>query len=223
MTVCDKLKRCPLFAGIEDVWTYLDCGQCIPGRYQKNTLVAREGDACNGIAVLTDGEITVRQLMENGEELVVGRLSAGDAFGMGVLFAEKPRIPYTLLALRPTEVIYVPREQVEALLDQSAEFRRRYLRRLSDGVLWMKDRLHLLFLRDARSRILFYLSLQANYYQSLSFPLRMSVTELAGAVGMARPTVSRELSRLQAERVVSLSSRNAVILQPELFSLMFER
>lgn len=69
---------------IEDVHNFLS--HCYKKRYSKGTTIIYEGDECDTLYYIIDGSVSVILEDEDGKEVVISYLNAGDFFGEIGLF-----------------------------------------------------------------------------------------------------------------------------------------
>lgn len=76
----------------------------------------------------------------------------------------------------------------------------------------MRDKLNLLTLPTARTKILYYLSNEARKKCSKYFTLDFNITELAQYLNLNRSSLSRELSKLKKEGLIDYHNKTFRIL-----------
>jgi CRP-like cAMP-binding protein len=96
-------------------------------RFGAGETIVREGDGGNSLFLLMDGRVAVIKHRDDGSEVLVCELAAGEVFGEMTLFLDAPRST-TVRALRECELLQVDRDCFSrliasnpSLLDQLAE------------------------------------------------------------------------------------------------------
>lgn len=215
-----NLLKTDLFNGLSacDLERLIDFDSCILGKYTKNTLIIQEFDNCKSIGFILEGSLSVQQLSPTGDSITLNVLKQGDSFGEGLLFASESHYVFNLMTTSSTVVLYIPFDQIKKLLKESFDFSANYIAFLSNRLLLFKNKIQLLSHKDVRARLIIYLANECKRINSLSFKLAHTKTEIADLIGVARPSVSRELYRMQQDQLIKLDRKEIIILKPELIS-----
>lgn len=86
---------------------------------------------------------------------------------------------------------------------------------LSQKALLLSQRVEVLSCRSIREKLLHYFSLCSHQQGSPSFRLPFSMSALADYICADRSAMTREMSRLKRERVLSVDGRKITLLQQE--------
>jgi len=89
-----------------------------------------EGDQGDGLYVVRDGLVEISVLVAPNVRRVFSRIAPGDIFGEMAVLDDKPRSARAM-ALKETAAYFIPREEVLALLRQSADLSHNLLREIS--------------------------------------------------------------------------------------------
>lgn len=95
-----------------------------------DTEIIRQGDEGTGLFVVLSGEVEVLREGEGGSETPLATLRAGDVFGEIALIRGEPTTA-TVVAVRPTTVLFLARENVSRIVAGVPEIRD-YLHALAD-------------------------------------------------------------------------------------------
>lgn len=212
------LLQCPLFKNIsEDTLSHiLDYESYIIGNYEKGILLVQEGDRCNGVGVVLSGALSVQQISPDGDLLTISMFDVGDAFAVALCNIEHPVYPFSLRTTKKSQVVYIPFPEIKRLLKTEPTFNDNYINYLTSRVIIFQNKLKLLHYKDVRSRIMLYLYFEYLYCNQKTFKLRHSKTTISDLIGVARPSLSRELRHLVDEEIITLSGNIITLLQPEL-------
>lgn len=217
----EKLVENQLFNNItvQELSTILEPDGYILGHYKKNSVIMQENEPCRSIGFVLSGSLSVLQLSPTGEMMKIEMFGEGDCFGPALLYSCEPFYPYTLFTSSPTDILYLSFSQIEALLKASFVFNINYIAFLSNRVLLFKNKIQILSQKDVRSRLLLYFSNEAKKAGGLTFALTSSKTEIADLLGVARPSVSRELKRMQEDGLLLVDKRQVTIKDLACFHL----
>ncbi len=195
----------------------LDFDHCIIGNYKKGSIIVQEGDPCSSIGFVLSGILAIQQLTPKGELLTVKMFDANDAFGTALYSSIEPKYPFTLMTMKDSIVLFVPFKQIKQLLKINPIFNHNFISFLSTRVLIFKEKLQMLQHKDVRSRLILYLSNEYKINGQLTFKLQHSKSTIADIIGVARPSISRELKNMTDEHLIHNSGQTITLLKPELF------
>lgn len=191
--------------------------KCTINHYKNGALIVQESDPCSAIGFILSGSLQIEQISQTGEVLTIKSLATTDAFGTALYSLPSPKYPYTIVALTDSSVIFIPFEQIQKLLRINPTFNDNFIFFLSARILNLKEKLHLLHHKDVRSRLLIYLTNEFKQNGLTTFKLSHSKSAIAEFIGVARPSVSRELKNMANEHLIILSGRTITLLKTELF------
>lgn len=172
----------------------------------------REGEDADCFYVVRSGSIKSYLVTEDGEEQVIGFYLPGDVFGLDISDSQQ-RMSSTI-ALETTSICRFP----YAYLGDKAQYQGASLLRISAEQMQRYHNLVLILARkDADGRIASFLDdLAGRYwsrgYSASAFMLTMSRQDIGCYLGLAVETVSRILTRFQANGVLKVNRREVDIL-----------
>ena len=104
----------PLFRGItpEKLSANLEEISFHTRSYKKGEILARQGDVCNRLVILTKGSVRGEMIDYSGRLIKVEDIAAPRAIAPLFLFGEENRYPVEVTANEPTEVIEIPKTSV---------------------------------------------------------------------------------------------------------------
>ncbi len=186
-------------------------------RYADGGLIAARGVPPEGLAVVLRGAIRSATLAADGHEVVFSLIQPGYVWGLVAAIDGLGSVHDTRAHGR-TEVLLVPRTAFIGVLDARpglyAHFARLLCYRLRKAYTAV-DEFALVPLRQRLARQLCTLALAApgGPPEGDGANLRLTQSEIAVMLSAARPSVNRELKRLQEEGFVELGYRGVTIRQ----------
>jgi CRP/FNR family transcriptional regulator, cyclic AMP receptor protein len=211
----DSLRRCALFAHVDEAGLRAVAEQMRPRRFRRNEVIFHQGDVGDSLQVVSDGGVKIVLPSQEGDEAIIATLKPGDFFGELAVLDGAPRST-TAIAIEPTATLTLPRERflqlvaddpmlVRALLTALAQ----ELRRLTGHV----EELHFLDLAGRLSTRLARLAREPDPAASgrveLNWPFTQS--DLAAMVGGTRQSVNRLLSDLVDEGLLTIERDTLII------------
>ena len=99
--------------------------------YAAGREIFKEGDDGDGVYVVRDGLVEISGLVDQNVRLVFSQISPGDVFGEMAVIESKPRSACAVAKL-DTQVYFIPREEMLALVERSPALALALLREISD-------------------------------------------------------------------------------------------
>ncbi len=210
------LRRCSLTDGMDDaaLGAFLASGDVRRQRFPKGAVILREGETLRSIYILLSGTVQILKNAFSGRRILLSEIDEpGDLFGEVYLVLREP-CGMSVEAARDTELLAVssaffsldggPPQGAGLLVQQNL------MRIFARKAYYMHRRLQVLSSGGLRQRLIRYL------FQRLgsdgTAPLPMGREQLADELAVARPSLSRELSRLQREGVLRLEGKEVRVL-----------
>jgi CRP/FNR family transcriptional regulator len=155
-------------------------------------------------------------LTEDGREQITGLHLAGEVLGLESIGAECCN--GDAIALEDGEVVELPFAEIDALACRDAGLRRELFRLLAAEIRRERSQMLLLGSMRAEERLAAFLlslsrRLAARGWSATKFILRMTREEIGSLLGLKLETVSRLLSRFQAEGLITVRNRDIAILR----------
>lgn len=209
---CEALSKTALFVGLERSTFQEYCYLTRLKTFAKGEIIAAEGDICLSIGVIEKGRIAIQKYTSGGDFATISLLKPGDYFGEDLIFGSSNVFPFTLEAMSLTEVLFVNKDTLNALLEKSSVVKSNFLRILSDRVLEQNKRIALLSQKSIRQKIAYYLldlknekNRTADQADSVRLPVSKEV--VAKLLAMPRPSFSRELILMQKDGLLKVEGR----------------
>ncbi len=215
------LSKVPLFASLDHEILATITTQMQHKSYQKGETIVREGEHPLGFTVIQSGSAKAYRMTSDGREQILYIFPTHDYFGARFLFTEDA-VPYSVEALEETQVCILSKGQLmELLADHPAvaleliEAMAHRMRRLELIVQSMGG-------RNAEMRIASMLLEFMDTYgrqtaNGVEVVLPLSREGLANYLGMARETLSRKLTQLEDDGIISfIDSRRMIVEHKEL-------
>jgi len=178
--------------------------------YARNVVVVSEGDPTDSLYVVLSGRVKVFVADENGREVVVNTIGAGDFFGELVLDGQARAA--SVMTLEPSRFFVMPQRDAEALLTGNPQFARHLVRKLIRRVRSLTEQVRSLALRDVYTRLVRFLEEQAVEEGGRRMVReRLTQAEIAARIGGSREMVSRILSDLSAGGYIAVESKQVVL------------
>lgn len=155
-------------------------------------------------------------LTEDGREQVTGFHMAGEVLGLESVGSEV--CEGDAVALEDSEVVEIPFAELDALASRDPSLQRELFRLLAGEIQRERALMLLLGSMRAEERLAAFLlnlskRLSARGWSATQFLLRMTREEIGSLLGLKLETVSRILSRFQAEGLITVRNREITIIE----------
>lgn len=176
-------------------------------------LVCRKGEPVQHWIGVVDGLVKMANVSVEGKPMTFTGIGAGGWFGEGSLLKEEPR-RYDIVALRDSQIAYLPKALFMALLDESVAFNRFLLIQLNERLgqfigLVEHDRLLGPDARLARGLASLF---NPHLYPGSRSTLPISQEELGQLVGLSRQRVNQSLKVLEQAGLLRVDYKGITVL-----------
>lgn len=211
----ESLRRCALFAHVDDDGLGALADQMRQRRFRRGEVIFHQGDIGDSLQIVTAGSVKIVLPSQEGEEAIIASLQPGEFFGELALLDGAPRST-TATAIEATETLALPRDQFLRQLAEDPRIGRALLtavagelRRLTGHV----EELHFLDLAGRLAIRLVRLTRDVNPNASgqveLNWPFTQS--DLAAMIGGTRQSVNRLLTGLVEDGLIRIERETLVI------------
>ena len=191
-------------------------------RYDRGEVLLLAGYPAREVGLVLEGSITAEKPMPDGTAVVMAHMGPGGVFA-DVLAGGQSKSPVNVLAAEPCTVLYLP---CDALLQPRApvqaahwQLLQNWLATVSSKYFALDRRLELLCCKSLRRRICLWLAEQCSAANADTFTTPLTRAELAAYLNCDRSALSRELSRMQEEGLLTVNRGSFTVTnQKELLS-----
>jgi CRP/FNR family transcriptional regulator, cyclic AMP receptor protein len=210
------LTRTPLFSGLAETELAFLLERVVSRRFSAGETVFSEGEPCSGLYVVESGHIRIFKSSPAGREQVLSLEGPGGSVAELPIF-DGGNYPASVVAVDDATLLFVSKQDFQSLCLAYPQVALKVLRvvgarlRRLVGIIeelsftTVHHRLASLLLRLARQD-------GKQTPNGVEVTLPGSNQDLAAEIGTVRELVSRNLSRLQAQGLISINGRNALIL-----------
>lgn len=180
--------------------------------FRKNAVVVNEGDQTDSLYVVLSGRVKVFVTGEDGKELVVSTIEAGDYFGEVVLDGG-PRSA-SVMTLEVCRLFVIPHGDVEGMLTASPAFARSLIGKLTGTVRVLTAKVRDLALKDVYGRFVRFVEENAVERDGeRRVPERLTQGDVAERIGGSREMVSRIVRDLSAGGYIAVDAKQIRVLR----------
>ncbi|WP_017754612.1 Crp/Fnr family transcriptional regulator [Calidifontibacillus oryziterrae] len=211
------LRKISIFKPLPDHIIEILSAKIKTAQYQKGDFVFHESDEAKAVFFVKSGAVKIKKINAQGKELIVCMKRSGDIFAEASLFCESGSIyPGTAQMLSSGEVLYLLTTDLEEALSMNPELSVEMIRFMSTQLRSFTSILRDIALLDVYGKTVKTIERLAREFGSKTesgvvIELPLSIQELANIVGSTRESVSRVLSKLREQDLISINEKNIII------------
>jgi CRP-like cAMP-binding protein len=207
MDILAFIDRSDFFQGVSPKSKELLADICIPKNLSKKEVLFHEGEKGYAFYLLASGAVRLCKGSEDGRDVLIKIIGPGEPFAEVILF-ERDTYPVTAVAVKPSIVFLIPKQQFYGLLDNT-DFRNDFISMLMRKQRYLTERIRFLTVHDAEER--FFLFIKEHFGAKKKVQFSFSKKDIAAAIGTTPETYSRLIARLVKEDKVEISGKNLIL------------
>ncbi|WP_458414255.1 Crp/Fnr family transcriptional regulator [Schinkia sp. CFF1] len=223
------LRGLPIFKDLPDYIMSDLVSKVKAATYKKGEYIFHEEDEAKAVFFVKSGIVKIKKSSQEGKEIVVGIKRSGSLFAENSLFT-KSNISYneTAQTLEPTEVLYFLNSDLEEAIAINPGLSRAMIRLMGTELRFFTSTLRDLALLDVYSKTVKTLERLAREFgietqNGIKIEIPLTVQELANIIGSTRESISRVISKLKKQDIITVEEKVIIINDWSSFSEMFER
>ena len=216
------LEKVAIFSDFSDEELTFVLPRLVVRHFRAGEAIFHEGDACTGLYIVQAGQVRIFKSSAGGREQVLSIDGPGSSIAELPVF-DGGSYPASAQALSDTTLLFFPQQEFQTLCLQHPPVALKVLRVMGGRLRRLVGIIEELSFTTVRQRLialLVRLGRAGGNGDSVELTVPANNTELAAQIGTVRELVSRNLSRLQSERLLEMNDRTWKI--PSLKKLVSE-
>jgi CRP/FNR family transcriptional regulator, cyclic AMP receptor protein len=215
------LKRVPLFAKMSDTDVEQVADRCLHKDCHKEQVILVEEEVGQTLFIILRGTVKITRASDEGREVIITILKAGDFFGELAILDGKGRSA-SVVSMEESELLTLRRSDFHHLLEKFPTIGLEMLRVLADRIRKADAMIENLTLQDAVGRVgstLIHVAEQTGYMRGPSMIIaKLPVQQdLANMAGTARETISRVMAVFESKKLIERDGHRVIITDFEKF------
>ncbi len=211
------LERSTLFHGLsskdlreilESVSHHIQC-------YDKDEIIFHLMEEADRIGIILEGRAEAQKPFPNGSQVNVSIRNPGEMVGPAAVFSSSHRYPCDVMAIEPVTLMMFRKKGLLQLLQNDIRILENFTREIASATYMLQQRLELLSYSGIAQKAAFYLLMQRRRTGSDQIRIPESITKWAMMMNVSRPSLHRELKRLEAQGIISYHSHIIEIPDPD--------
>lgn len=209
--------------GSEEIERMLTCSKSREKHYKAGEYIFRQGEKPSRIFLVLNGYIHIAKDFASGKRDVLYMVEEGNVFGEMFLFGDMENYWYDAVAAVDVEVLEIPWEFLYHFCENACRHHqlltRNMLELFSRKEFHITKKLHIISTASLRERIAIWLIDSMDSEGKVI--MRMKREELADFLGVARPSLSRELMRMQADGLIEVTKKCIYIKDKDSIEMLY--
>lgn len=207
------LSKMPLFQfiPIDELERIFSSVTYFESHFRKNEILSMQDEPVNRLIIILSGSVTAEMSDPAGRIIKVEDIEAPSPLAILFLFGEENRFPVQATAREDVDALIIPRESVLKILLMNETLLRNYLDISANFATRLSRKLHFMSFRTIRQKMALYLLNLSKEQQADRVVLDKSKSSLADFFGVSRPSLEREITRMQQDGLICAERRMILI------------
>lgn len=200
----------------QEIEKMMQCSKSVTKEYQAGDYIFREEDIPKFLYVILDGEVSVVKDFVSGRQDILYVAGQGDVFGEDFFCAEQKPYWFDAVANRKTTALLLPWEFFFGFCSNACEHHQQLIKNmleiLAEKNFEITRKAHILSSTTLKEKIAVWLleSMENNVVNT-----NMNREQMAAYLGVTRPSLSRELMKMQRQSMIDVTKEGIRILDVE--------
>jgi CRP-like cAMP-binding protein len=210
------LSNSPLFKGIspDEVETIIGTVPYRNKKFPAGSMISQSGEPVNSLIVVMSGLVKGEMVDYAGRVIKIEDIPAPGALAPAFMFGKNNRFPVNVIAVTDVELLLIEKSDFLKLLMKNDILLVNFLNIISSRSQFLSEKIKFLNFKTIKGKLAFYI-LQKAGKDEMQVTLGMTQNDLADFFGVARPSVGRALSELEAEGYLEAHGKTIKIIDKE--------
>ena len=208
------LEKSILFSGLT-AKTIREVLEAVPHHiqcYEKGETIFHFMENAARLGIILEGRVDAQKPFPNGSQINVSVRNAGEMIGPAAVFSRRQKYPCDVVALDPATIMMFRKEDILLLLQKDSQVLKNFMAELATAAYMLQQRLELLSYSGIAQKAAFYLLMQHRQTGNASVQIPDSVSKWAMTMNVSRPSLHRELKKLEKQGFIHCSTHTIEIL-----------
>ena len=171
--------------------------------YEKGETVFRLLESADRIGIVLEGHVQAQKTFPNGSQVNVSVRGPGELIGPAAVFSSSRKYPCDVVAIDPATVMMFRREDMLALMQKDIRILEKLMTKIASATYMLQQRLELFSYSGIAQKAAFWLLTRARQTGKNQIMIPESISKWAMMMNVSRPSLHRELKRLESESIIS--------------------
>ena len=211
------LEKSTLFQGVEAyvLRGYLEETPHHVQCYDKEETIFHLMDPALRIGIILEGRVEAQKSFPNGSQVNVSIRIPGEIIGPAAVFSKSQRYPCDIVALEPATLMMLRKEDLLSLMQKDVKILQNFTTEIASATYMLQQRLELLSYSGIAQKAAFWLLMQVRQTGKTAVQIPDSMSRWAMIMNVSRPSLHREMKKLEEEGIIRYEGKNIYVLDPD--------
>ena len=211
------LEKSTLFQGVEAyvLRGYLEETPHHIQCYDKEETIFHLMDSALRIGIILEGRVEAQKSFPNGSQVNVSIRIPGEIIGPAAVFSKSQRYPCDIVALEPATLMMLRKEDLLSLMQKDVKILQNFTTEIASATYMLQQRLELLSYSGIAQKAAFWLLMQVRQTGKTAVQIPDSMSRWAMIMNVSRPSLHREMKKLEEEGIIRYERKNIYVLDPD--------
>lgn len=211
------LEKSTLFQGVEAnvLRAYLEETPHHIQCYDKEETIFHLMDPALRIGIILEGRVEAQKSFPNGSQVNVSVRGPGEMIGPAAVFSKSQRYPCDIVALEPATLMMLRKEDLLSLMQKDVKILQNFTTEIASATYMLQQRLELLSYSGIAQKAAFWLLMQVRQTGKSLVQIPDSMSRWAMIMNVSRPSLHREMKKLEEEGIIRYEGKNIYVLDPD--------
>lgn len=202
------LRKCALFQNMtdDDILSITTCMNLTPRSFPSDSYLFFLNDTVTSIGIVIRGEVELVKETRSGSRHIISVVQSSEIFGEGIVCTSSQKSPVTARTKTDALICFFPYERILRTCGSACNYHLTLIHNmitlLGEKNFFLNRKIDLLTLKGMREKIVTYLLMLSDHFQSNQFNLPFNRNELAEFLNVSRTSMCRELGRMKEEGLI---------------------
>ncbi len=214
--IIEALSRCAIFKGVDRKIiqnSILDAEYHIK-QYDKNEFICIEDQFSDYIGIIIFGSVEIQKVFPSGNNVCFFYRDKGNMFGGAVVFSSETLYPCDVFSRDKSKILFLNKNSIFEMCKNSL-IAENLLKSFANSVFYFEKRLELFSYSSIQRKIAFFLLDNMKTTGDNVIHLPFSKKTWAEYLNVSRPSLYRELKKLDDDQAIEINKNNISILNKQ--------
>lgn len=191
-----RVPSAELRAALEETPHHIQC-------YDKGEIIFHLMEPATRIGIIMEGRVEAQKSFPNGSQVNVSIRVPGDMIGPAAVFSKCQRYPCDIVSLEPVTVMMFRKDDLLRLMQKSTCILENFTTEIASATYMLQQRIELYSYNGIAQKAAFWLLTQARQTGKSKIHIPGSVSKWAMLMNVSRPSLHRELKRMEDTDIIS--------------------
>lgn len=207
-TLFSGVPAAELRTALEETPHHIQC-------YDKGEIIFHLMDPATRIGIILEGRVEAQKSFPNGSQVNVSIRVPGEIIGPAAVFSKSQRYPCDIVSMEPVTVMVFRKDDLMKLMQKNVRILENFTSEIASATYMLQQRIELFSYNGIAQKAAFWMLTQARQTGKDKVRIPGSVSKWAMLMNVSRPSLHRELKRMEDVGIISYDSPSIDILNPD--------